>query len=203
MKNRSVVLIALAMLILSAMNLQAQFTSATLTGVVSDASGAVVPQAKVKLVNEKTHDTRDTVTNNDGYYTFVGVAVGDLTYKLTVEAKGFVTYDAPGISLLGGEKRNVNVSLQVGSATDKVEVVGLADSIVPVDSGEKSETLTTKELQNYVQVGSNAAEYIKIMPGFGISNGTNNKANYSGEVIGIVRPAPTPTPRAPILRSQC
>jgi hypothetical protein len=56
---------------------------------------------------------------------------------------------------------------------------------VPVDSGEKSETLTTKELQNYVQVGSNAAEYIKIMPGFGISNGTNNKANYSGEVIGI------------------
>jgi hypothetical protein len=38
--------------------------------------------------------------------------VGDLTYKLTVEAKGFVTYDAPGISLLGGEKRNVNVTLR-------------------------------------------------------------------------------------------
>ena len=75
--------------------------------------------------------------------------------------------------------------LQVGSASDKVEVVGIADSIVPVDSGEKSETLTTKELQNYVQVGSNAAEFIKIMPGFGIQNGTNNKANYSGEVIGI------------------
>jgi hypothetical protein len=64
-------------------------------------------------------------------------------------------------------------------------VLGVADSIVPVDSGEKSETLTTKELQNYVQVGSNAAEYIKIMPGFGISNGTNNIANYTGEVIGI------------------
>ena len=152
---------------------------------VSDPSGAVVPQAKVKLVNEKTHDTRETITNNDGYYTFVGMAVGDFSYGLTVEAKGFVTYDAPGISLLGGERRNVNVSLRVGNATDKVEVVGVADSIVPVDSGEKSETLTTKELQNYVQVGSNAAEYIKIMPGFGISNGTSNKANYSGEVIGI------------------
>jgi hypothetical protein len=54
-----------------------------------------------------------------------------------------------------------------------------------VDSGEKSETLTTKELQNYIQVGSNAAEYIKIMPGFGLSNGTSNVANYTGEVIGI------------------
>ena len=54
-----------------------------------------------------------------------------------------------------------------------------------MDSGEKSSTLTTKELQNYVQTGSNAAEFIKIMPGFGISNGTSNKANYTGETIGI------------------
>jgi hypothetical protein len=57
--------------------------------------------------------------------------------------------------------------------------------MVPEDSGEKSETLTTKELENYVQVGSNAAEFIKIMPGFGIQNGSSNKANYTGEVIGI------------------
>jgi hypothetical protein len=185
MKNRTVILVGLALLILSAMNLPAQFTSATLTGVVSDPSGAVVPQAKVKLVNEKSGDTRETVTNNDGYYTFAGMPVGDLSYKLTVEAKGFVTYDAPGISLLGGEKRNVNVTLKVGNTSETVEVLGVADSIVPVDSGEKSETLTTKELQNYIQVGSNAAEYIKIMPGFGLQNGTNNVANYTGEVIGI------------------
>ena len=42
-----------------------------------------------------------------------------------------------------------------------------------------------KELQNYIQVGSNAAEYIKIIPGFGINNGTENKANYNGQTIGI------------------
>jgi len=183
MKNRTVFLVGLALLILSAVNLSAQFTSATLTGVVSDPSGAVVPQAKVKLVNEKTGDARETVTNNDGYYTFAGMAVGDLTYKLTVEAKGFVTYDAPGIQLLGGEKRNVNVVLKVGNTSETVEVLGVADTIVPVDSGEKSETLTTKELENYVQVGSNAAEFIKIMPGFGIQNGTSNKANYRAKSL--------------------
>jgi hypothetical protein len=185
MKRCTVILVGLALLILSATQLPAQLTSATLTGVVSDPSGAVVPQAKVKLVNEKSGDTRETVTNNDGYYTFAGMAVGDLTYKLTVETKGFVTFDAPGILLLNGEKRNVNVTLKVGNTSETVEVLGVADSIVPVDSGEKSETLTTKELQNYVQVGSNAAEYIKIMPGFGVSNGTNNASNYTGEVIGI------------------
>ena len=199
MKNRTVFLVGLALLILSAMNLPAQFTSATLTGVVSDPSGAVVPQAKVRLVNEQSGDARETVTNNDGYYTFAGMAVGDLTYKLVVEAKGFVTFDAPGISLLGGEKRNVNVALKVGNTSETVEVLGVADSIVPVDSGEKSETLTTKELQNYVQVGSNAAEFIKIMPGFGIQNGTNNKANYSGETIGICLLYTSPSPRDGLL----
>ena len=40
-------------------------------------------------------------------------------------------------------------------------------------------------MQNFVQVGSNAAEFIKIMPGFGIQNGTSNNANYNGETIGI------------------
>ncbi|HUO28699.1 MAG TPA: carboxypeptidase-like regulatory domain-containing protein [Bryobacteraceae bacterium] len=185
MKNRTAFLVGLAALILFAANLSAQLTSATLTGVVSDPSGAVVPQAKVRLVNEKTGDARETVTNNDGYYTFAGMAVGDLTYKLIVEAKGFVTFEAPGISLLNGEKRNVNVTLKVGNTSETVEVMGVADSIVPVDSGEKSETLTTSELQNYVQVGSNAAEYIKIMPGFAVQNGTNNASNYTGETIGI------------------
>ena len=84
-----------------------------------------------------------------------------------------------GIGLGGGEKRNVNAALQVGTTTQTVEVTSAASIVAPVDSGEKSDTLTTKQLQNYVQVGSNAAEYIKIMPGFGIQNGTSNKSNYT------------------------
>ena len=58
-------------------------------------------------------------------------------------------------------------------------------SIATLDSGEKSFALTTKELENFAQVGSNAAEYIKIVPGFGITNGTQNKSNYNGQTIGI------------------
>ena len=58
---------------------------------------------------------RDTVTNSDGYFTFASVPVGDFTYELTVEAKGFATYKASGIALGGGEKRNMNVTLKVGA----------------------------------------------------------------------------------------
>lgn len=169
--------------LLLAMNVAAQGIYATLTGVVSDPSQAVVSKAKVMLKDAQSGSQRETVANNDGYFTFASVPVG--TYDLTVEAKGFSLFKVAGISLSGGEKRNVDVSLQVGATTQTVEISGNVDQIAPVDSGEKSSTLTTKELQNYVQTGSNAAEYIKIMPGFGVSNGTSNKSNYSGETIGI------------------
>ncbi|HTS64872.1 MAG TPA: carboxypeptidase-like regulatory domain-containing protein [Candidatus Acidoferrales bacterium] len=174
---------AIALAATLATDLSAQGIYATLTGIVTDPSTAVVAKAKVTLTDTQSGSQRDTLTNNDGYFTFASVPVG--TYNVAVEAKGFVTYKVQGIGLGGGEKRNLDVSLQVGSTSQAVEVTGLVDQIAPVDSGEKSATLTTKELQNYVQTGSNAAEFIKIMPGFGIANGTSNKANYTGETIGI------------------
>ena len=80
----------------------------------------------------------------------------------------------------------MNVTLTVGTTAETVEVTGVADTIVPVDSGEKSQTLTTKELENYIVIGSNAAQFIEMMPGLR-STGTapQNKANYNGQMIGI------------------
>jgi hypothetical protein len=107
------------------------------------------------------------------------------SYNLSIEAQGFQAYKISDIRLGGGEQRNVNVPLKVGAAAQQVEVNAESIAIATTDSGEKSFTLETKELQNFTQVGSNAAEYVKIMPGFGISNGTQNKSNYNGATIGI------------------
>jgi hypothetical protein len=156
---------------------------ATLTGVVSDPSHAVVKGAKVTLTDAGSGSARETVTNDDGYFTFASVAVGK--YNLSIEAQGFQSYKADGIALGGAEKRNLNVVLSVGATSQTVEVSAEIAPLVTTDSPEKSYTLEAKELQNLVQVGSDAAEYIKVMPGFAVQNGTSNKANYSGEVIGI------------------
>ena len=107
---------ALALLCAAAINLPAQSIYATLTGVVSDPSGALVVQATVQLRNEGSGSLRETVTNSQGYYTFASVPVG--TYELTVEATGFETYKETGVALGGGEKRNINVTLKVGAATE-------------------------------------------------------------------------------------
>lgn len=183
MLKRVKFLVGTILLTLLAMNLPAQSIYSTITGVVSDPAGAVIPGAKVVFKDANSGSQRDSITNAEGYYTFASVPPG--TYILSVEAKGFEGYKLAGIALLGGEKRNLNVGLKIGSTASTVEVQSAADAIIPVDSGEKSSTLTTKELQNYIATGSNAAEFIKIMPGFGVQNGTSNKANYTGETIGI------------------
>ena len=145
MKTWLLFLVGLGLLTLPARQLQAQSIFAELTGVVSDPSGAIVPGAAVKLINEKSGSTRGTVTDSVGYYSFASVSVGDFTYKLVVSAPNFQTYQATGLELLGGQKRNLNVELKVGAASQTVEVTGAVTNIVPVDSGEKSQTLTTKE----------------------------------------------------------
>jgi len=154
MKTCMKFLVGLALLTVPVARLSAQSLFASLTGIVSDPSGAVVPNAAVKLINENSGSVRDTVTDAQGYYSFVSVAVGNFTYKLTVAAQGFETFEATGLSIQGGEKRNLNVDLKVGAASATVEVTGVVSNIVPVDSGEKSETLSSKELTDYIQVAA-------------------------------------------------
>ena len=183
MSRPNKLLAGIAFAALLAANLQAQSIYGTLTGIVSDPSGAVVAGASLKLRDQQSGSQRETVANSDGYYTFVSVPPG--AYQLTVVAPGFETFQKTGIALGGGDKLNVNVGLRIGDTANTVVVTSDVDLVVPVDSGENSSRLTTKELENFIQIGSNAAEFIKIMPGFGISNGTSNTANYDGQTIGI------------------
>ncbi len=172
-----------AFLAVLAMNLPAQSIYGTITGIVSDPSQAVVADAKITLRDENSGSKRETKTNSDGYYTFASVPPG--VYEIGVAAPGFELYRNTGSKLGGGDKVNVNVVLKVGATTETVVVSGDVDQVALVDSGEKTERLTTRELENFVQLGANAAEFIKIMPGFGISNGTSNYANYNGQTVGI------------------
>src|ERR1700684_1290006 len=125
-----------------ATNLAAQGIYATLTGLVIDQSRAVVTSATVTLKDAQSGSQRDTVTNSDGYFTFASVPVG--SYQLTIEAKGFETYKVSGIDLNGGDKRNADVQLTVGTTSTTVEVAGAADAVAPVDSAEKANIITAK-----------------------------------------------------------
>src|SRR5262245_5445071 len=109
-------LCSIALIFAGAYSVRAQVISATLTGVVTDASEAVVPNAKVTITNTLSGDVRRTTTNTEGYYTFASLPAG--TYKVTVEAAGFVSHEVTDVQFTGAERRNVNVVLKVGAATE-------------------------------------------------------------------------------------
>ncbi|HXY01815.1 MAG TPA: carboxypeptidase-like regulatory domain-containing protein [Candidatus Limnocylindrales bacterium] len=158
----------------------AQTTSATLIGTVFDASGAVVADATVTLKNEASGDTRDTVSNGDGYFTFA--AVPPATYTLTVEKAGFRTWEAKSIILNSADKRNVSgIKLVPGAKTETVVVEATEAQITPTESGEKSALITQRIMQNVAIVGQNAAEFVKIMPGMAMTSGTLNVSSYAAQ----------------------
>ena len=178
---------ALVLIVLATTSaVSAQSIYGTITGTVTDPSGASVANANVVLKNTASGDIRRNVTNSDGYYSFSSVPVG--SYTLTVEASGFQKAVTSGIEVSGAASLSFPMKLAIGSTATEVTVQGLADQIIPTDSGEKSTTLTEKQLQDFSIVSANAAEFIKILPGFAPINsgdGLASGTNYTGEVIGI------------------
>jgi len=99
---------------------QAQLYSGTVTGTVSDPTGAIVPNAKVTLVDQNKGYAFDATTDSAGRYLFRSVAPG--TYKIKVEAKGFQSEEQLGVAVDVSQNLSIDFSLKVGAATDVVEV---------------------------------------------------------------------------------
>src|SRR5437868_4134486 len=98
-----------------------QTTSTEVLGTVADASSAVIPAAKVTLLRVATGEKRIVTTDSSGNYSFPLIEIGD--YTVTAEVQGFKTETKTGITVALQQKARVDFQLQVGAASDRVEVV--------------------------------------------------------------------------------
>src|SRR5262249_50183397 len=98
----------------------AQTQSATLVGSVRDSTGAVVPGAKVTVVNTETSFLSETTTSADGAYYVPYLSPGP--YRITLEANGFKRAVHDGVMVRSAETPRVDVTLEVGSVNEAVEV---------------------------------------------------------------------------------
>jgi Carboxypeptidase regulatory-like domain/TonB-dependent Receptor Plug Domain/TonB dependent receptor len=105
----------------------AQVAGGTLSGTVSDPSGASIPQAQIAIKNVSTGVTKAATTNTDGFYTVPNLLPGD--YEVTVSAKGFTTETKTGITMTVGGQRTLDVVLKVGTAVNTVEVTTEAPAV--------------------------------------------------------------------------
>jgi len=109
---------------LNSLPCRAQGVNATLTGEVTDPSGGAVPQATVTATNVDTGVATGTTTDPAGVYTFASLPAGN--YRIVAEKSGFKSTEISGITLLVYQKATLNITLQVGEVSTKVEVSGAA-----------------------------------------------------------------------------
>src|ERR1700692_3117316 len=117
----------------------AQVTTGTITGFVNDPANAAVPGATVVATQLQTGIRGQTLTSSAGNYVIVNLAVGP--YQLSVTAPGFKTWTRTGISLFADQTARIDAALEIGAATERVEVTGQA----PALKTETTDVSTTME----------------------------------------------------------
>ena len=179
--------VLLAVLIIAAgVKIQAQSVSiASVTGRVTDPSGAVVSSAQVKITALSTNTVYSAVTGSDGLFSFPSLSIG--AYTLEVSAPGFQTYSQKGISLQVNEAAQVNVTLKVGAVSDKVEVE--ADvNMVQTQQNSISQVVDQERIVELPLNGRDPTQLITISgAAINHSDGTNtgNKSFYTSQSIAV------------------
>jgi len=143
-------------------SLQAQVTYGTILGTVTDASGGVVAQANVAVVNIGTNVRKKVQTGREGDYTVGSLFPGE--YQVAVEAVGFETFIATHLTLLVDQKLRVDAVLRPGAVTSKVEVTTVAQ-LVATDSSTIGEVVENKQMQDLPTVSRNFVELAALSPG--------------------------------------
>jgi hypothetical protein len=105
----------------------AQVAGATLSGTVTDQSGAVIPNTQIAVKNNATGVTRTVTADPAGFYTAPNLLPG--TYEITATASGFATEVQSGVTLTVGAQQVLNLVLQVGQVTQRVQVTGEAPAV--------------------------------------------------------------------------
>jgi Carboxypeptidase regulatory-like domain len=118
--SRYISSLGLFVIVLLCPMIKAQVTGARLTGVVTDASGAVIPQAQITITNTGTNATTRAVSDQQGEYTVPSLPAGP--YKILSTASGFSDTLQTNITLTIGQSATVNVVLKTGGANETITV---------------------------------------------------------------------------------
>src|SRR5436853_893940 len=122
-RTKAILILAAGMLL--AYSASAQVSTAEVAGIVTDASGAAVPNAKVIATNSQTNTVvRETITSTDGTYIMTFLPPG--AYTLTAEASGFRRTVQSGLELQTNQRARVDLQLQLGQVTETVDVAARA-----------------------------------------------------------------------------
>jgi hypothetical protein len=141
---------------------RAQQLTATLSGTVTDASGAVVPNATLTVTQTTTNAVRTVQSDALGNYVVTSLPAG--TYTVSVSSSGFETYRANNVVLNVAEKRGLNIQLKTGTASTTVTVEAAAVA-VDTESSAQAGTITGVQIRELELAGRNFQQLVVLQPG--------------------------------------
>jgi hypothetical protein len=150
------------MILFSAAFVMAQMGTGTITGTVTDQSGAVVPGVRVTITNVNTGVTQATTTTGAGVYTVPNLPPGN--YTVTAEKTGFQTTAVAPFQLTVEHIATINISLKVGQTTQKVSVQAVAP-LLQTSSASMGTTIGTQQILNLPLNGRNYLDLMTLAPG--------------------------------------
>ena len=168
--------LAITLILSASVFASAQFDTGTITGFVTDSTGAVLPQATVTVSNVATNFQKTMRTDARGGFTASSLPLGN--YVVSAKAASFAEASSQSVVLNVGATVNVNLSLSVEATKETVEVTGTSTT---VDSGSSTAgtTLNSTQLSNLPVNGRDVTDFLEIAPG-----SVNSIGPFQGSVNG-------------------
>lgn len=141
---------------------RSQQATADLRGFVTDKTGAAMVDAGITLINTETHLERNSQTLETGAYSFSGLPAG--SYVITIDKSGFATKQVQGITLTVGQTANIDVTMQLGSVAETVNVAG-DPPVVNTSESYIGTTIGTQEVQDLPLQSRQFANLAVLTPG--------------------------------------
>jgi len=153
----------------------------TLSGVVKDPTGAVIPGAEVIIANVDTGVKRTVVSDDAGFYNATNVDVG--SYTVSVTMPGFKTSTSDATKVDARSNRVVNITLQVGDVSEQVTVEGASMAQVELRSGEVANLIDGKQVSELPLNGRSFVQLSLLVPGASPLETAN--VRYTGLFAGV------------------
>jgi hypothetical protein len=145
-----------------------------ISGLVSDPTGAIVPGAKITLLNHATGIAQHSVTTSAGLYTFVSLTPG--IYQVTASQKGFESVAQDNVKVSVDQVSTVNVTLSVGSVTDTVTVSGSVD-LVETSNSTVGQLIGSETIERVPLMTRNVFDLVQLSAGVTPANGSPNSSS--------------------------
>ena len=149
-------------LLIFAPQMFSQTFKATVVGQVTDAAGAVVPNATVTIIQDGTNQSQTVTTNEDGSYVINQLEPGNYTVK--IESANFKTSINTGLVLETAKSTRLNVALEAGDISEQVTVTAEA-AVINTETSSKGEVITPRQVQDLPLNGRNFTDLALLTPG--------------------------------------